>query len=391
MVCRQRTGLFVGCRCGGRSTSSSIIFCASIPLFLYGLVATPARSFYVESPRLALTGCGVSTKFENAIRRSNCPRVRFRPSTLLHDYSTSAIEDDLQLKELESEISKQQFRDVEPALRAYIASHPLSWKAYYFLGYVLFREQRLTEAIKSLSKSLELNRNDAEVHNLLGRCLMVAMRSDLAAREFREALRLDPGSADAHYNLARVYSMQDDFPRAKKEFECAIKLNPDYMEAYNALGFTLEALGDDAGARADYEMSIKINERRGGGFAAPYVNLSGYYNTHGSTDRALEYARQALAADAQSDLAYFQMARACRAQRNWKCVVQVLQDAIRIRASSPQYFYVLGIAYRELGQTQESNRALEKFRELEKHKADLERQIREVRRKGSDLDLRPEN
>src|SRR6266568_1028793 len=257
---------FTGSRRRGRSKSSALISSVATGLLFYGIVARPAECLITAPPR------------------------------------TAQREDDLQqIRDFEALIRKEKFQDVEPSLRAYIASRPSSWKAYYFLGYVLFREQRLSEAIKSLSKSLELNTNDAEAHNLLGKCLMVAMRSDLAEREFHETLRLDPDFAEAHYNLARIYSIRDDFPGARKEFESAVNVNPDYMEAYNALGFTLEALGDDAGALAGYQKSIQINERRAGKFDAPYVNLSGYYNSRGRTDQALEYARKALAVHPQSD------------------------------------------------------------------------------------------
>jgi len=361
-------------------------------LLFYGIVARPAECLITAPPRTARREDTGGAFLRKAGPGRHCARTWPQDSALLQDVSTFQREDDLQqIRDFEALIRKEKFQDVEPSLRAYIASRPSSWKAYYFLGYVLFREQRLSEAIKSLSKSLELNTNDAEAHNLLGKCLMVAMRSDLAEREFHETLRLDPDFAEAHYNLARIYSIRDDFPGARKEFESAVNVNPDYMEAYNALGFTLEALGDDAGALAGYQKSIQINERRAGKFDAPYVNLSGYYNSRGRTDQALEYARKALAVHPQSDLAYFQIARACRAQQDWNCVVDAIENAVRIRATSSEYFYILGIAYRKLGKTKESNAALEKFRDLEKRNGDLENQIRELRRKQSGLELRPEN
>jgi superkiller protein 3 len=178
----------------------------------------------------------------------------------------SADDDPTQIANFGGLILQGKFQEVEPLLHSYIAAHPLSWKAYYFLGYVELRQRRIGESIKALAKSLELNANNAEAHKVLGRDWSIIGRYDLAAREFEEALRLDPTSAEVHYNFGRIYAIQDDFHRAREEFDKAIHLDPNYMEAYNALGFAMEALGDDAAALADYQTAVRLNEERHGQF-----------------------------------------------------------------------------------------------------------------------------
>jgi tetratricopeptide (TPR) repeat protein len=301
----------------------------------------------------------------------------------------SADDDPTQIANFGNLIVQGKFEEVEPLLRSYIAAHPLSWKAYYFLGYVELRQRRIGESIKASAKSLELNANNAEAHKVLGRGLSIIGRFDLAAREFAEALRLDPTSAEVHYNFGRIYAIQDDFHRARVEFDKAIKLDPNYMEAYNALGFAMEALGDDAAALADYQTAVRLNEERHGQFDAPYVNLSGYYNRRDNVDLAVGYANKALALNPKSDLAYFQIAKACRTREDWKGVTDALEKAIAIKPLSAQYHYVLGIAYRKLGRTKESEQALETFRELEKQTGELESRRRESRRAERGLELRP--
>jgi len=302
----------------------------------------------------------------------------------------SVHDDPEQIANFEDLILKEKFQEVEPLLRNYLAGHPRSWKAYYFLGYVQLRQRRIGGSIKALAKSLELNTNNAEAHKVLGRDLTIIGRYDLATREFEQALRLDPSSAEVHYNFARVYAIQDDFHRARKELEAAIRLNPNYMEAFNALGFAIEALGDDAAALENYQTAIRLNEERHGKFDAPYVNLGGYYNRRGRLDLAVEYANKALQLNPRSDLAYFQIAKACRAKEDWNGVADALEKAVAIKRSSSQYHYILGTAYRKLGRIKESERALETFREIEKQTAELESQRREARRATFGLELRPD-
>jgi tetratricopeptide (TPR) repeat protein len=301
----------------------------------------------------------------------------------------NADDDPQQIERFRDLIVKESFQDVEPQLRSYLAAHPRSWKAYYCLGYVQFRQRRIGESIKSLSKSLQLNPNNAEAHKILARDLAIIGRYDFALREYQAALRLDPTSAEVHYNCGRIYTFLDEFRKARAELEKAIRLDAKYMEAYNALGFAVEALGDDAGALEGYLTAIRLNEERHGKFDAAYVNLSAYYNRRGKSDLALEYAHRALALNPQSDLAYFQIAKTCRAEQDWPGVVAALEKAVAISSWRPQYFYVLGIAYGKLGRSQESERAFQTFQHLERQDADFERQRREIHRANQGLELRP--
>jgi tetratricopeptide (TPR) repeat protein len=310
-------------------------------------------------------------------------------ATQAHGGVASNTDDAEQIATFQGLIVKGQFEQVEPMLEAYLNDHPKSWQALYFLGYVLLGQRRVGDSIKALARSLELNANNAEAHKVLGRALSVVGRYDFAEREFKEALRLSPGSAEIHYNLGRLYAIQDDFHHAKQELETATRLDPMYMEAYNAYGFALEALGNDASAVEAYHNAIRLNEQRQGKFDAPFVNLSGFYNRRGNLALALQYAQQALSLNPRSDLAYFQIAKACRTKEDWRGVVQALEKAIEIKSSSSQYYYVLSFAYRKLGKLEESRQALEKFEELQKKFAELEQQRREARRTESGLELRP--
>jgi tetratricopeptide (TPR) repeat protein len=302
--------------------------------------------------------------------------------------AASADDDPQQIASFQDLILKEKFQEVEPLLHTYLTGHPGSSKAYYFLGYVQFRQRRIADSVKAVAKSLQLDVDNAPAHMLLGREFCIIGRTDMALREFEEASRLEPNSADAYYNIGRVHAMEDDFPKARVELEKAIQIDPNYMEAYNALGFAMEAVGDDAIALQDYQTAIRLNEERHGKFDAPYVNLSGYYNRRDKLDLALEYSHKALELNPQSDLAYFQIAKTCRAKGDWAGETEALEKAVSIRPAL-QYYYVLGVAYRKLGKIQESQQAFETFQRMQKQTADLEGQRREARRAQRGLELRP--
>ena len=275
---------------------------------------------------------------------------------------------------------------LESRLQAYVRQHPSSARAHYLLGYVYFQQKRNEEAVRELLRSVELDGNDAHARALLSWVHMTENRCDLAQNELERAVELRPGWDEAHYRLGRVYLIEEDFMRAKSEFERAIKLSPDYREAWNALGVAMEALNDGPGARASFEKANAVGRAAGKPLAAPYINISGYYNRRGEPARAIEFAKKALAINPKADLACFELGRAYRIQEKWSEAQGALERAIALKSDTAQYHYVLSIVYRKLGKQAESRRSLETFRDLDRKYAEIETQRRRGRTMSSHRD-----
>ena len=114
-----------------------------------------------------------------------------------------------------------------------------------------------------------------------------------------------------------------------------------------------------------------------GTFAAPHVNLSAYYNRTGNPDKALEHARKALALDPKSDRALFPegpSATSARAGSTRPSMRSTSAIALNPRASS--YYYVLAGVYRRLGWMDESRKALEMFKRLDRESNELDKKRR---------------
>jgi tetratricopeptide (TPR) repeat protein len=208
---------------------------------------------------------------------------------------------------------------------------------------------------------------------------MIIGRFDAAQTEFEQAIRYKPDSAESHYNLGKLHSIQDNWEPARKAFEAALRIDPTYIEAVDGLGFALEALGDDEGALAMYRKAIALNEERRGTFDSPHVNLSAYYNRTGDAQKALEHARQALALDPNSDRALFQKGRAHERLGNLDEAANALNDAIGINPRASSYYYVLANIFRRLGQKEDSEKALDMFKRLERESSELDKRRRSAR------------
>ena len=281
------------------------------------------------------------------------------------------------LEAVERDIAGNKFADTEPRLSGYLKDHANSSRAHYDLGYVQFRTHKIGSSIRELSRSLELNPQNAEAHKILGLGCSIIGRYDLAEVELLQAARLKPGSAEIQYFLARTYYMRGVYPLAKSEFESTIRLNPSYVKAYSNLGITMEALGDNEAALKNYDMAIQLQDRQKQISEWPYIYLSAFYNHQKNADGGLEYARKALAVNPLSDAAYFEMAKAYRTEGEWQKAVDTLRSAIAINSQIPDYSYVLGLMLRKLGNEKESEEALAKYGQLQQPAAEAGHELPE--------------
>jgi tetratricopeptide (TPR) repeat protein len=280
------------------------------------------------------------------------------------------------IKVFEASVEHEKFEEVEPELLTYLAAHPDSWRAHYIQGYVLFRQHKVGDSIRELAKSLELNVNNPEGHKILGKDFVIIGKYDYAQTELQQAVRLKPDSAEIHYSLGEVYSTRDMFQAAKSEFTAAIQRDSMYAEAYNALGFTEESLGNDSAALEAYQKAILIADQKRFRFEAPYINLGAYYNRLNRPDVALQFAKKAIELNSNSDLAYYQVARAHESRNEWNEAADALQSAISFNPNDAQYYYVLGQVYRKLGKQKESMAALETFQRLKRQEESVESKAR---------------
>lgn len=72
------------------------------------------------------------------------------------------------------------------------------------MGYALFEQRRIDEAIAHYRRAIELQPNYAEAHNYLGIAYAVQGEASAAAGEFKTALALDPAAPFARENLESV-------------------------------------------------------------------------------------------------------------------------------------------------------------------------------------------
>src|SRR5213592_2666725 len=123
------------------------------------------------------------------------------------------------------------YTDSETLYRTTIARNPSCWMAQVNLGNILYKVNRIPEAMDLFKQASRIK--PAVAHYSLGNALMGKGRTSEAIEEYRRALRINPDYAEAHNNLASALLLTGRTSEAIAEFEHALRINPYYAEAHN--------------------------------------------------------------------------------------------------------------------------------------------------------------
>ncbi len=165
------------------------------------------------------------------------------------------------------------------------------------LGRALLSQGRLQEARATLDAAARANReairkspDDAYAHFSLGFALFMQGKLDDAIVEYRTAIRIQPEDAMFHDNLCQALGMQGKLDDAIAEHQIAIRIQPDFALPHNTLGQILsDKKHDYAAAAAEFREAIRLQPE-----SAPYHNNLGFaLQQQGKLDDAIVEYRTA--------------------------------------------------------------------------------------------------
>jgi tetratricopeptide (TPR) repeat protein len=116
-----------------------------------------------------------------------------------------------------------EFAAAERRFRVTLEQKP-SAQAYTGLGFVLWRQGRVDEALDSLHDAIAADPKDAAAYDQLGMILVEQGKLEEAVSSYRQLVRLRPNAA-AHQKLAEVLTRLGRTEEARKELEMASAVN----------------------------------------------------------------------------------------------------------------------------------------------------------------------
>jgi Flp pilus assembly protein TadD/mono/diheme cytochrome c family protein len=123
------------------------------------------------------------------------------------------------------------------------------------------RERVVREDIVGAEKRLEIDPDNAMLHNDVALLHAEAGHLDRTVGHFAETVRVRPDSAAAHYNLGNALFRQGRQAEATESLKRALALMPDYALAHDGLGVALHSQGQLAEAAQHFRRAVEIDPR----------------------------------------------------------------------------------------------------------------------------------
>jgi serine/threonine protein kinase/Flp pilus assembly protein TadD len=173
------------------------------------------------------------------------------------------------------------------------------------------RGETLAKADATSRKALELDPESAEVHTARGVTLTMSGRFEEARPEFETAIRLDPNLFEARYFYGRACMAEGLLAEAARLYEEASRLRPEDYQAVLLAAGVLRGLGKQAESEAAFRRGIRVAEEHlhlyPESARALYLGASAWCQL-GERERALEWARRALAVDPDEPMTLYNVA-----------------------------------------------------------------------------------
>jgi non-specific serine/threonine protein kinase len=173
------------------------------------------------------------------------------------------------------------------------------------------RGDTLAKAEAASQQALDRDHELAEAHTAHGVTLAIARRFDEAHQEFETAIQLDPTSFEARYFYGRACMAEGRLEDAARLFAEASRLRPEDYQALLLGAGVLAGLGRKADAEVAYRNGVQAAEAYlklyPDGARALCLGATGWCQL-GERDRALEWARRALAVDPDEAMTLYNVA-----------------------------------------------------------------------------------
>jgi tetratricopeptide (TPR) repeat protein len=137
---------------------------------------------------------------------------------------------------------------------------PAYLRAYKNLGLIQLQQGRTDDAIKSLTRSIELGGGDGNTFGLLGTAYVSKENFVAAEGAFRNALLLQPATPEWKLGLARCIFRQNKYAEAVSLMNDLIERQPDKPEFWLLLASAHLGLKEPVAAATCYEMIDRLGK-----------------------------------------------------------------------------------------------------------------------------------
>jgi tetratricopeptide (TPR) repeat protein len=206
--------------------------------------------------------------------------------------------------------------------------------------------------------------------------LSVHVFSDLSTRASQALLMADPGSYQVHELNAEALEAQGKWDEAESEYRRVLAMKPDLPGIHYLIGRLILTKPKTAttfeDAKKEFEAELKINPHNAG---AEFVLGELALRTQDYAT-AIDRFSKAIADDPNFADAKIELGRSLISTHQPAKAISPLESAVKLQPQNPSAHYLLAMAYRGAGRTQDAEKQLAAY---QKATADAQQTNQEVR------------
>jgi tetratricopeptide (TPR) repeat protein len=243
--------------------------------------------------------------------------------------------------------AQKEFDQAIAAANAQIAKSPNVANFYDLLGTALFNGKKdLPGAEAALRKAIELDKNNSDAIEKLGKVQVQQGAADKALALYQQSIKDNPGDVTFYILSGELYEAKKDWDHAKGMYQQALNISPDQPLAANNLASVML----DQGGNVDVAMGLAQTARRGMPDSPNAADTLGW--------------------------AYYQ-------KGIYQSAISQFQEALRLneKRNGPDdadIHYHLGLAYQKANQNALARQQLEKAVKLSPNHADAKKALSEL-------------
>ncbi len=148
------------------------------------------------------------------------------------------------------------FATAESHYRRAVAARPDFATGHLFLGDILYKQGNLPEAIEEYRQSVDLEPDNLDGLRNLANLYLNSGQPSLAAERFLSALALDADNPDLNFGMATALLRQNKLQDAEPYVRKTLQLSPGHSGALNYLGMIRDVGGDAVAALEYYRQAL---------------------------------------------------------------------------------------------------------------------------------------
>jgi tetratricopeptide (TPR) repeat protein len=296
---------------------------------------------------------------------SPLPRAVSRPQKQIDIGAAEAPLSDQERTELDSAVRKHNYAAEKALIDRAEKEHAGSWELLILAGRLAYLEKQPKDAADAFERADGIKPLAEDDRMTLALAQEFSGHPDTARATLIKLTKASPRNAQYFYLLGRLDVQNRHLEDAIVSFGKAIELNPNILRAYEEMGQAQENLGLDDAARKTYESGAARNRLVNGRWPWSPLDLGMAVMKNGDLDHAEDLFREALQYNPRFSWAHYYLGQLNQKKgRNAESLAEY-KEAVVDDPTLRQAWLALGREFMRLGQKDEANKCLARFRELE--------------------------